>query len=183
MYKLRPTLWRTCRAIACETRLRLLWGIFKQNDLCVAELAHEVGISEQNASIQLRALSSRGLIMPLRQNLKIIYQPEANAELESVGDILDALHKNFENRMSYETVIQQATAFTHDRRIQIVRILKDSPATFGELLEKTGASIPALTLHLNKLEARRFVKLKGTHYMLTNPGNPLGHVLLKTACV
>jgi len=43
MHKLRPTLWRTCRAIAHETRLRLLWGVFKESDLCVVELARLVG--------------------------------------------------------------------------------------------------------------------------------------------
>lgn len=60
MSKLRPTLWRTCRVLASETRLRLLWTLFENEGLCVADLAHRIGISEQNASNQLRSLYISG---------------------------------------------------------------------------------------------------------------------------
>ncbi len=182
MHKLRPTLWRTCRAIAHETRLRLLWEIFKGNELCVTDLGRVVGISEPTASIQLRTLSSRGLICPVRGKLNVIYHPEANNELEHVEKLLDALRHSFANGVSFESVIHQATAFTHLRRILIVRALSASPKTFGKLMEETGIAPPALARHLNKLEARLFIKKQGKLYCLTRPKNPLGKILLEIAC-
>jgi len=182
LHKLRPTLWRTCRAIAHETRLQLLWEIFKGNDLCVVDLALQVGTSRQNASIQLRALAARGLIHPVRGKLNIVYHPEANSELEHVEKLLHALRHSFETGISFETVIHQATAFTHLRRILIVRSLATSGKAFGELSKETGIAPPALTRHLKKLEARYLIKKTSKLYRLARPKNPLGKTLLKIAC-
>ena len=60
--ELRPALWRTCRVIANETRLQLLWHIFAKGELCVSQLVQRTGATQPNASNQLRALSARGLI-------------------------------------------------------------------------------------------------------------------------
>jgi len=182
MHKLRPTFWRTCRAIAHKTRLRLLWEIFKGNNLCVTDLGRAIGISEPTASIQLRTLSSRGLIRPVRGKLNIIYHPEANSELEHVEKLLNALRYSFETGISFETVIHQTTGFTHLRRILIVRALSTSAKTFGELMEETGIAPPALARHLKKLEARYFIKKTSKLYRLARPKNPLGKTLLEIAC-
>jgi DNA-binding transcriptional ArsR family regulator len=66
MKALRPALWRTCRGIACESRLRLLWALFAQNELCVCAAAKQTGMGEAQASVQLRALNARGLISSRR---------------------------------------------------------------------------------------------------------------------
>lgn len=182
MHKLRPTFWRTCRAIAHETRLRLLWEIFKGNERSVTDLGRIVGISEPTASIQLRTLSSRGLICPVRGKLNVVYYPEANSELEHVEKLLNALRHSFANEVSFETVIHQATAFTHLRRILIVQALSTAPMTFGKLMEETGVAAPALARHLRKLEARHFVKKRGKLYGLAQPQNLLGKALLEIAC-
>ena len=45
--KLRPTFWRTCRAVMNETRLRLLKAVVEsQGKACVVKLAKAVGIDE-----------------------------------------------------------------------------------------------------------------------------------------
>ncbi len=181
MSKLRPTLWRTCRVIACETRLQLLGLLFKNEGQCVAELADAVGVSPQNASIQLRALSSRGLISPHREKLKVLYRPEVNEDVAHAKTILEALRKCAEDGMSHETVIRQATAFTHLRRILIVRALNGKHQKFEELQASTGISPSALSQHLAKLEARGFVKNRYGEYRLTHPGNSFGRILLKVA--
>ncbi len=181
MSKLRPTLWRTCRVLACETRLQLLWLLFGDERRSVAELAEAVGVSPQNASIQLRALSSRGLISPHREKLEILYRPEVNDDVAHARTILDALRKCAESGMSHETVIRQATAFTHLRRILLVRALDGKHQKFEELHARTGISPTALSKHLVKLEARGFVKNRCGEYRLTHPGNSLGRVLLKVA--
>ncbi len=181
MSKLRPTLWRTCRVIAGKTRLQLLWLLFQNDDLCVADLAERVDISDQNASTQLRALSARGLITPHRKNLKIFYHPEVNTDVAHAEVLLDALRTCCESKMPTETVVRQATAFTHIRRIVIVQALDKSRQTFGKLHETTNISSAALSVHLSKLEARGFIKNVYGEYRLNTPGNFFGRVLMKVA--
>ncbi len=181
MSKLRPTLWRTCRVIACETRLQLLWLLFENEERCVSDLAASVGVSPQNASVQLRTLSSRGLISPHRKNLKVFYRPEVNDDVSHAGTILKALRKCAEDGMSHEVIIRQATALTHLRRIILVRALDGKHQKFEELQAATGISPTALSQHLAKLEARGFVKNRYGEYRLTHPGNSFGRVLLKVA--
>ncbi len=180
--KLRPTLWRTCRVIANETRLTLLWKIFEEGELCVHELVEQTGVSRPNASTQLRALSARGLIMPRREDMRVIYRAEANAGISFAPPLLDALRECFEQSMTFKTVIRQATAFTHERRIEIVRALKGKILSFETLLGTTGMSSTALSRHLNKLERRGFVKYTKGIYRLGAPRNPLSRVLVEIAC-
>lgn len=179
MDNLRPTLWRTCRVIACETRLRLLWFLFEQNNLCISDLAEITGISDQNASNQLRALGARGLIAPHRKSLKVFYRPEPNPAAGDAESLLNALRACHDANMTFKTIIRQATAFTHVRRIVIACALRGSPASFGELQEKTGISPAALSHHLTKLQARDFVKRVDGVYRLHAPGNPFGRELLR----
>ncbi len=182
MSKLRPTLWRTCRVLANTTRLRLLWILFQTEGLCVADLAGLTGISEPNASNQLRALNARGLIAPRRKSLRVFYRPEANTEVEHAPTLLNALRDCCENRMPLSAVIRQATAFTHARRIAIARALAEGPASFGALHEKTGIPPSCLPHHLRKLEARGFIRRGYGVYHQNSPGNPFGRVLKKVAC-
>ena len=182
MSQLRPTLWRTCRVIASETRLRLLWLLFEQEARCVADLAEEVGISCHNASTQLRALSARGLIAPHRTKLKVFYSPEVNEAVAHASVLLNALRRCAKEGMPLEAVIQQATAFTHVRRIVLVRALNKHPLSFGDLQEKTGISSPALSKHVSKLESRGFLALVRGGYHLSPPKSRFGRVLLEVAC-
>lgn len=182
MSKLRPTLWRTCRVLASETRLRLLWALFQNEGLCVADLACLTGISEQNASNQLRALNARGLITPRRLGLRVLYCPEPNTEVEHAQTLLNALRDCCEKKMPHPVIIRQATAFTHARRILIIKALTNGSLSFADLHEQTGIPSPSLAHHLQKLEARRFVRRgNGTYYQNT-PGNSFGRILKKVAC-
>ncbi len=179
MYPLQPTLWRTCRVIACETRLRLLWILFETEGLGVADLAGRVGISEQNASIQLRVLGARGLITPHRRKLRVIYAPEANPEVRGAKELLASLRACHDSGASITSIIRHATAFTHIRRIELVSALNASSGTFGELREKTGISATALLHHLEKLEARHYVKQTAGVFRLLSPRHPFGKTLLE----
>jgi DNA-binding transcriptional ArsR family regulator len=182
MNELRPTLWRTCRVIANETRLQLLWAIFEKEGLGVADLAAICGVNGDYASSQLRALSSRGLITPTRKKLKVIYRAEANPAAVYAEELLNALRTGHAEKMSLKTVFHQATGFTHERRIYVVRALAAGPADFESLQQRTGIAVPALWRHLKKLTARGYVKEKNRFYRLGNPRNSLGKALLKIAC-
>ncbi|MEN7973663.1 MAG: metalloregulator ArsR/SmtB family transcription factor, partial [Verrucomicrobiota bacterium] len=157
MSRLRPTLWRTCRVLASETRLDLLQHLFGQGELCVSELAALTGISPHNASTQLRALNARGLVTSRRENQKVIYRAEANKELDDAPALLKAVRDAFAKKTPRRTVFHLCTGFTHERRIELARVLSAAPRTFGELRGCTGISGSALALHLEKLSARGFV--------------------------
>jgi len=179
--KLPPSLWRSCRVIACETRLQLLWHIFEGGELSVNSARFLTGISQPSASAQLRALGERGLIISRRENMRVIYRAEANSALAFAPELLEMLRNCFEQAVPFKTIIRQATAFTHERRIEIVRALNGKLLSFAELLEVTGMSSTALSRHLNKLERRSFVKRTKGSYCLVTPGNVLGRTLMKCA--
>jgi DNA-binding transcriptional ArsR family regulator len=179
--KLPPALWRSCRVIACETRLQLLWQLFEGGELSVNSARFLVGISQPGASTQFRALSERGFIIPRREDLRVIYRPEANSAVPFAQELLEALQNCFEQSVPFKTIIRQATAFTHERRIEIVRALNGKCLSFAELLEVTGMSSAALSRHLNKLERRRFVKRTTGFYRLRTLRNGLGRTLMECA--
>lgn len=177
MKPLRPTLWRTCRAIASTTRLRLLWKIFQTEGLCVDELARATRTTRPNASIQLRVLNSRGLITAVRDGKKIIYRAEANPEVDFSDKLLSALRQCFAQNIPIREVFQQATALTHSRRIGLMRV---ADGTFDELLDSSGMSPSALQRNLSKLVDRGFVKIRRSgRYEPVCPKNPLGACLVK----
>lgn len=179
--KLNPTLWRTCRVIAGETRLKLLWLLFDHGEIHVEALAERAGISICNASNQLRRLSSRGLISPRREKMRVIYRTEANEALEAAPVLLEALRDCHAKKVAFKTIIRMATAFTHERRIEIVKALKGRARDFNELQKMTGMSGSALSRHLEKLERRGFVNYRDGRFRLSAPGNALGRALLKLA--
>jgi len=182
MSKLRPTLWRTCRVLACETRLEMLRLLFEKGELCVSEMADLTGISPHNASTQLRALNARGLITPRRENQKVIYRAEANEELDAAPALLNTIRAAFAKKTSARTIFHSCTAFTHERRIQIVRVLENGAKPFGDLMKETGMSSAALWNHLDKLSDRGFVKEQDRRYRLIRVKDPLRRALLKAIC-
>ncbi|MEN8255103.1 MAG: metalloregulator ArsR/SmtB family transcription factor [Verrucomicrobiota bacterium] len=181
MSRLRPTLWRTCRVLASETRLDLLRHLFEQGELCVSELAALTGISPHNASTQLRALNARGLIAPRHEKQKVIYRAEANEDLDDAPALLKAVRDAFAKQTPRRTVFHLCTGFTNERRVALVRILSAGPQTFGELRSCTGMSGSALALHLDKLSARGFVKKQADRYRLRRVKDPLRRALLQSA--
>lgn len=181
MSKLRPTLWRTCRVLANETRLQLLWALFDAAGLSVGGLGRCVGISDQNASIQLRLLNSRGLITPHRVGMEVIYEAEPNLEVGYSQELLEVLRECHEKSIPEDRIVHVVTAFTHPRRIQIVQALAASglrPLDIGKI---TGIKARALYRHLCKLEARGFIHNIHHIYRLSAPKTPVGRCLLRLA--
>ena len=182
MHKLTPTLWRTCRVIACTTRLQLLWHIFQHEKLYIAELAQLTRIGIPTATIHLRALNARGLILPHREKMKVFYRAKANVAVAFAPELLTALHECCERNVPFKTIIRQATAFTHERRIELIRALNESDLTFDELLEKTGMSPSSLSRHAGKLKARGIIRRNQGKYRLMKPKEGLSSLLMNAAC-
>jgi len=134
-----------------------------------------------HASIQLRALNARGLIIPRREKMMVIYRPEANAAVDFAGELLDGLRLCHGENMELKTVIHQATAFTHGRRIEIARALDGRELAPAGLLRATGMSTSSLGLHLGKLVSRGLARKTGNTYRLSRPRNRFGRLLLRIA--
>jgi DNA-binding transcriptional ArsR family regulator len=174
--------WRVCRAVSVERRLRLLWLLFEENELCVVELAGRAGIQAPVASVQLNILHAMGMVRYRRRKMNVIYRAEADSQRPGCVELLDALKECCQKDVPLHEVIRQVTAFTHERRIEIVRSLTDATGSFAQLQERTGITSSALSRHLLKLEARKVVRWDGKMYRIAQPESRLGRVLLEIVC-
>jgi len=169
-----------CRTIANTTRLQLLWEVFNGEELSVQDLAIQAGTSKQNASNQLRALAAKEFIRPYRGKREVFYKP-ARPSAECVRQLLPILRKCHAQSLPSQAIIHQATAFTHERRIQIVRCLTASDETFESLLKRTGMTAPSQSRHLRKLLRRNVIHKQNKAYQLSHPDSKLAQCLLKLA--
>ena len=62
------------KVLANDTRLRLLHGIAKQEEICVSDLAGSVEMKPQAVSNQLQRLSDMGIIGSRREGNNIFYR-------------------------------------------------------------------------------------------------------------
>jgi DNA-binding transcriptional ArsR family regulator len=76
-------------------------------------------------------------------------------------------------------IFNLATGFTHPRRVEIFRALKDQPRTLSQLQAATGISGRALARHLRKLHARGLVLGQPRWYAVVPLLDALGLTLLR----
>lgn len=134
------------------------------------------------ASQYLRALEARGLLTCRRVELRVEYRLSAATIENAAGEILIALRSVLRRRVQpIEALFKLATAFTHPRRIEVFRAVKNGADSFSKLQAATHISARALSRHLAKLEARGFVKSEMEVYAATNPAHPVGRVLARLA--
>lgn len=97
------------------------------------------------------------------------------------AEILNTLKSICGGGMDNEEIIHTATAFTHPRRIEIVKVLQHRSLSLAEIAVFTGISMPALFRHLGKLEKRNVVDISGGCHSLATPKNIFAHTLLLIA--
>lgn len=179
---LQPTLWRTCRVLANRSRLQIFALLIRQPGQTVSAVADHLKLPLPVASQYLRALEARGLLTVRRAGRRVGYRPCAATAGNPAQGLVTALRQAFQqNPESVETLFKAATAFTHQRRIEIFRVLKHTPQTFEQLQTDTGISARALRRHLKKLEARAFVACQSGWYVAENRPDPLGRELARIA--
>jgi DNA-binding transcriptional ArsR family regulator len=179
---LNPTLWRTCRVIANDARLKLLRILFEEGENSVTMLGRQTALAEPHASLHLRLLSSRGLITPRSVDKWVYYSATPNRAVNHASEILNALEQSFADaEMDNGKIVETATAFTHPRRLVIARHLQHGALPAGELSSRTKISPRALYRHLAKLATRRIVQFENDLYFLGKPSKPLGATLLSIA--
>lgn len=62
------------KVLANDTRLRILHALVRADELCVTELADEVGMKPQAVSNQLQRLCSLGIIQSRRAGVNVHYR-------------------------------------------------------------------------------------------------------------
>ena len=85
------------KALADETRLKILWLLLGEEELCVCDIMKVLGITQSKASRHLRYLFNTGLVTDRREGLWMYYRisvaPESREgkQLELLREMLAGL--------------------------------------------------------------------------------------------
>jgi len=186
--ELKPTLWRTARALANADRLRLMRLVADaKGGKCVVELAAESGLPVPTASIYLRALNARGLISVKRSGSFVFYGTAADRSLP----VAMAMQRAFRNIFARKALppdwegrlLPLARAYANPRREEVVRTLcEHQPVGFAELRRRVGICEMSLFRHLKALVgAGVAARTASGDYVLKKPANSLSAAFLAAA--
>ena len=177
-----PTLWRTCRALANRTRLRILALLIDDPGQRVTAVAEQLEMSVPAASLNLRALEARGLLQARRSGKYVEYSPVSDADAEPLGELLKALRSQLRRGSgAVDEIFQAATAFTHPRRIELFRQIHAGEADLAQLRRATRISARALHRHAAKLEARHLIRCEGGVFAEKDSSQPVERALVRLA--
>ena len=186
--ELRPTLWRTARALANCDRLNLLRLVsIAKGAKGVSELAEEAGLPIPTACIYLRALNARGLVSVVRAGSHVYYGTQSDRSLPTAARIQKAFASLFARPKLptdwEERLIPVLRAYSNPRREELVRILRTAqPIGFSGFRQASGLCSTSFLRHLGVLmEAGVVVRDEDGSYALAKPSNSLSAVFL-SAC-
>ena len=154
-----PTIWRTCRVLANERRLRCLEVVLRQPGQSVSEIAKQSAVPDDHASLCLRALQARGLISARRQSRWVHYFSSPDPLVPAAAHILAVVSRAIlTEKWTTDRIIHNLTAYTHPRRLIVLHclLMRGSLAT-PVLARETHISRQALARHLNKLSERKMI--------------------------
>jgi DNA-binding transcriptional ArsR family regulator len=167
--------------LTCPVRRRALGVVLEMQGACVTEVARAAGLERWNATRALRALQARGLVEARPQGRRVFYRPVANPGVRHAAEMLTAMAASLGEGESDAAIRQALTAYTHPRRIAIVRTLTAGPSDSARLSVACRISSPALRRHLAKLQRREVVEPCDEGYRLRRPPTRLGRALLAEA--
>ena len=181
MKKLHPTLWRTCRILSGPTRLALLRAVIESPDQTVSGLASQLHLSLPRASQELRRLQSRGLIQADRRRMNVLYRPVSDRLVSTAAPLLQAMTEAFRDAPpdDAESAARIAKAFSHSRRLAIVRLLLAGPSRALSLEKASGMSRDALNRHLRVLRQADLIRREGRRIRFLESPHPLARRLLE----
>jgi len=178
----RPTLWRTCRALANETRLKAFRWLLRNPDQTVSRVASKLGLSRSMATRHLRILAARGLLRASRIGPWVCYRVEPDPTIPEARRLVAALRDAFsEDPHAVEGIYRLATAFTNARRQAVYEELRKGDRTFADLVRGTRMSPRALGRHLAKLQSRGFVVAGEGLYRAAAPPGRVARILAELA--
>lgn len=180
MKNLTPTLWRTCRMLAGQTRIQLLRQLHDTPDQNIRVRADALGISQPFASQEMRRIQSRGLLQASRRGASVVHVPKADPQVASAAPLLKAVWTAFDTfpieRDIDMTVI--AAGLGHQRRMDMVRTLMQGPQTAAQLLAAHPMAPTSFYLHLRTLIASGFVQTQDRTLVFKIPPHPLAKALV-----
>ena len=181
MQNLNPTLWRTCRMLSGDTRIRLLRALHEQPGRNVTELAQAVDIGLSDASQELRRIQSRGLLQPEHQGAALIYRLGADPQVASAVPLLKALKATFAAHTPDPAATIQAIAngLAHPKRIVILKSLRRSAKSVYTLQKEIRTDFRNLQRHVQTLLDSSLVYRKGRSLHFLSPTHPLVKTLVK----
>jgi DNA-binding transcriptional ArsR family regulator len=181
MQNLNPTLWRTCKMLAGQTRIRLLRQLFSHPGECVSALGKRAEIKVSAASQELRRIQSRGLLQAERRGVHLIYRLAADPQVSSAAPLLKAIQTACATlppeRDGEMAVI--AAGLAHERRIRIVRALLGGSLSKSAL--QCAVRIPdhPFHAHVDTLLESGFVIRSHNRLHVAVPDHPLAKALAK----
>lgn len=181
--ELRPSLWRTCRALANRHRLKMLAELFRRPNQQVNDIAILLRISVAVASQYLRHLNARGLLHVHRVGSRVLYEPGSDPSVLHAPPLLSALHHTLRTHPDpISFIFRQVTAFTHPRRVQLIAVLGGGKSLGpADLARKTGISLRAVHRHTSKLVHRGVLKSNHGKFCIRRPTSKLSATLLRMA--
>ena len=185
---MRPTIWRTARALANEKRLRFLRAVWmSKGKKTVSELAEVLGLSIPTASVYLRALNARGMISVQRVSSQVFYSDGEDRSLPEAQKLQSAFADLFSReRLPYNwpaKLMPTLKAYSHVRRIAIIRCLALQGMGFKELSRHVSIPEMSLARHMKVLREAEIVACdEKRRYLLKRPHDSLQKVLLEISC-
>ena len=183
--ELKPTLWRTARALANADRLNLMRLVANAKGAKgVSELALEANIPIPIASIYLRALNARGLISVIRSGSFVYYGTGSDRSLPVAVAIQCAFRRLFAKKELpndwQDILLPILNAYSNQRRELMVRILSEhSGISFLEFHKRSGLCETSFLRHLRILVNAGIVSLDSNGlYSLAKPRNSLEAIFL-----
>ncbi|MGN0853356.1 MAG: ArsR family transcriptional regulator [Kiritimatiellia bacterium] len=184
---LRPTLWRTVRAVLNEQRLRLLRDVFAHDgEFYVRQVAKRAGLDDPIASIYLRQMNARGLLGVRRDHVRVYYNTMPDRSLPEAVAFQAALRASLAGRLAKGWELRLMTVlrgFSHFNRLTILRRLAESPANHVQLSRAAGICAKSVYHHLRYLRCARLVDATTRDgedvFALVRPENPVAACLLR----
>jgi len=171
--------WKTCRILANKTRLRILRWLLEKSELCEFEIALFLGITRPSTSRHIRLLSESGFIKTRPRSKWLVCSLRDQKPEDPLHDVQKILVKNLASgEKQIDKIYRSATAFTHERRCCIIRLLQNKSMPLEELVNTADISAVALLRHLKKLINRGLVTETDDVYHFSRPSDPLTNSLI-----
>lgn len=178
-----PTLWRSCRVLANERRLRLLKSLLVMGPLSVSEAAGKNKLPLSITSAYLRQLNARGFLRVSRCGSHVYYTVGFDPLVQHAEILLTSICeaiKPCSTGSEFHRVIHALTTCTCPRRINLVRSIARRPDVDYETLRReTGMSQTALHRQLGKLLHRHVIVESDENYRLAPLRDPVIALLVQ----
>ena len=177
--QLNPTLWRTCRVLAGETRLKLIRQLHQSKGAGVSDLAQAVGIGDSDASQELRRIQSRGLLRVERKRSFVFYRFGADPQVPSAAPLVEALLEvlGASSEKQDAEIIRIAWGLAHPRRIALAQALVAAPQKLAPLCRTTQIPQSSASRHIGIMEEAGWVAKQDSWLVVAVQTHPIARAL------